>query len=467
MATRVLPKPKAPDSLDASELLAVLTAYKSGDFSARMSPDKIGLAGKVADTLNDIIERNERMAGEIARVCDAVAREGKSNQRIALPMASGSWGSAIDSVNQLISDLVQPTAEMGRVIGAVAKGDLGQRMSLEVDGKPLSGEFLKTAKLVNTMAEQLNGFANEVTRVAREVGTDGKLGGQANVKGVAGVWKDLTESVNSMAGNLTSPFRNADLHATAMVVTDLREQKRKEQILAEGRLAKLVLEHSHSGIAVCDQEGRIILASRRVREISGENPLFRDFDELIPLEIGEHPGSPARRFSAHEVLRGEVHKAIEATLVKAGRLTVSLLVSAGRVESDAGDTLGCVITLLDISERKAVEEVLRRSEKLAAAGRIAGTLAHEINNPLSAVTNLLFLLQNSGLDPAHQHYVDLAASELARVSRIARNTLSFYREAASPVPVQLSEVLDSVLELYQTANYGEVASDKQALRWRL
>lgn len=246
-----------------------------------------------------------------------------------------------------------------------------------------------------------------------------------------------------------SPFRTADLHATAVVVTDLREQKRREQMLAEGRLAKLVIEHSHSGIAVCDQEGRIILASRRIREISGENPLFRDFDDLLPLEISEHPGNPARRFSAHDVLRGDIHKAIEATLAKDGRLPVSLLVSAGRVESDSGDTLGCVITLLDISERKAVEEVLRRSEKLAAAGRIAGTLAHEINNPLSAVTNLLFLLQNSGLDQAHQHYADLAASELARVSRIARNTLSFYREAASPVPVRLSEVLDSVLELYQ------------------
>jgi len=246
-----------------------------------------------------------------------------------------------------------------------------------------------------------------------------------------------------------SPFRTADLVATAVVITDLREQKRKEQMLAEGRLAKLVLEHSHSGIAVCDQEGRIILASRRIREISGENPLFRDFDELLPLEIIEHPGETPRLFSAHEILSGAVHKAIEAQLVRSDRAPVSLLVSAGRVESDTGETLGCVITLLDISERKAVEEVLRRSEKLAAAGRIAGTLAHEINNPLSAVTNLLFLLQNSGLDPAHQHYVDLAASELARVSRIARNTLSFYREAASPVPVHISEVLDSVLELYQ------------------
>ncbi len=246
-----------------------------------------------------------------------------------------------------------------------------------------------------------------------------------------------------------SPFRTADIQATAMVVTDLREQRRKEQMLAEGRLAKLVLEHAHSGIAVCDLDGRIILASRRIREIAGENPLFRNFDELFPLEIHEHPNDLPYRFSARHVLQGTVHKAVEAKLERNSDGPLSLLISAGRVESDSGEPLGCVITLLDISERKAVEEVLRRSEKLAAAGRIAGTLAHEINNPLSAVTNLLFLLQNSPLDPAHRQYVEMASSELARVSRIARNTLSFYREAASPVPVQLSEVLDSVLELYQ------------------
>lgn len=246
-----------------------------------------------------------------------------------------------------------------------------------------------------------------------------------------------------------SPFRTTEIQATAMVVTDLREQRRREQLLAEGRLARLVLEHAHSGIAVCDPDGRIILASRRIREMCGENPHFRNFDQLFPLEVFEHPNDPPTAFSVQSVLDGYTHKAVEAKLVREGQFPLSLLISAGRVESDSGETLGCVITLLDISERKAVEEVLRRSEKLAAAGRIAGTLAHEINNPLSAVTNLLFLLQNSHLDPAHQHYVDLAASELARVSRIARNTLSFYREAASPVPVQLSEVIDSVLELYQ------------------
>src|SRR5512140_507196 len=153
MATREFPKPKASDLLDASELMTVLTAFRSGDFSARMRPDKLGLAGKVADALNEIIERNQRLAQEFSRTYDAVAREGKMTHRATLPMASGGWAVCVDSVNQLVTDLVQPTAEMGRVIGAVAKGDLGQRMSLEVDGKPLSGEFLKTAKLVNTMAE--------------------------------------------------------------------------------------------------------------------------------------------------------------------------------------------------------------------------------------------------------------------------------------------------------------------------
>src|SRR3954468_15164723 len=123
MATRELPKPKTSnvEQLDASELLTVLNSYKNGDFSARMAPDKTGLAGKVADTLNEILERQERLSGEIARVYDAVAREGRINQRISLPMASGAWATAVDSVNQLITDLVQPTAEMGRVIGAVAK----------------------------------------------------------------------------------------------------------------------------------------------------------------------------------------------------------------------------------------------------------------------------------------------------------------------------------------------------------
>src|SRR5207245_10670351 len=137
-----------------------------------------------------------------------VGREGKINEGISLGDARGGWATWVGSVNDLVENLVRPTSEMARVIGAVAKGDLSQTMALEAEGRTFQGEFLRTAKTVNTMVSQLNGFAGEVTRVAREVGTEGKLGGQAQVKGVGGVWKDLTDNVNMMAGNLTAQVRN-------------------------------------------------------------------------------------------------------------------------------------------------------------------------------------------------------------------------------------------------------------------
>src|SRR5579863_3900538 len=193
--------------LDANQVLATLIAFKKGDFSARLPVNQIGLAGKIADVLNDIFELNENMASELARVSTAVGKEGRISRRASLPGAGG-WASCMESVNSLISDLVQPSTEVARVIGAVAQGDLSQKMSLEVEGRPLQGEFIRTARVVNTMVDQLNSFASEVTRVAREVGTEGKLGGQAVVTGVAGTWKDLTDSVNSMASNLTNQVRN-------------------------------------------------------------------------------------------------------------------------------------------------------------------------------------------------------------------------------------------------------------------
>src|SRR5207244_2633707 len=148
-------------------------------------------------------------------------KEGKLSQRATLGDVSGSWAEAIDSVNTLIDDLVHPTSETARVIGAVAQGDLSQTMALEIEDRQLQGEFLRTAKTVNKMVDQLGSFAAEVTRVAREVGTEGKLGGQAKVKGVAGTWKDLTDSVNSMAGNLTAQVRNIAEVTTAVATGDL------------------------------------------------------------------------------------------------------------------------------------------------------------------------------------------------------------------------------------------------------
>jgi HAMP domain-containing protein/CheY-like chemotaxis protein/signal transduction histidine kinase len=212
------------EQLDTKLLLATLMALKKGDFSARMPSDWTGVPGKIADVLNEIIETKEKMVSAVTDVSRVVGREGRLTQRASVPGVVGGWSTIISSVNTLIDDLVRPTTEMARVIGAVAKGDLSQTMALEVDGHPLKGQYLRAATTANTMVEQLSSFSSEVTRVAREVGTEGKLGGQAQVKGVAGTWKDLTDSVNSMAGNLTSQVRNIAEVTTAVANGDLSKK---------------------------------------------------------------------------------------------------------------------------------------------------------------------------------------------------------------------------------------------------
>src|SRR5579863_3573176 len=221
---------------DTNRLLNTLVAFKRGNFSVRMPVNETGIAGKIADTLNDILELNEKMVSEFARISRAVGKDGKINQRASIGSVTGSWAECVESVNSLIGDLVQPSTEVARVIGAVAKGDLSQNMSLEVEGRPLRGEFLHTARVVNTMVQQLNSFASEVTRVAREVGTEGKLGGQAAVPGVAGTWKDLTDSVNSMASNLTAQVRNIAEVTTAVAQGNL---SRKITVDVRGEILEL------------------------------------------------------------------------------------------------------------------------------------------------------------------------------------------------------------------------------------
>ena len=176
------------------DLLMVLTEVKKGNFTVRMPIDKTGVQGKVYDTLNDIISLNEQMMLEFMQAGSTIGKQGKLTQRIGSPSAKGSWGRGVDSLNALISDLVHPTIEIAHVISSVAKGNLSQQMPLEISGHALQGEFARIAREVNDMVKQLNLFSMEVTRVAREVGSEGKLGGQAKVKGVDGVWKDLTDT---------------------------------------------------------------------------------------------------------------------------------------------------------------------------------------------------------------------------------------------------------------------------------
>ncbi len=227
---------REPSALDQRRLLSALRAFRRGDFTVRLPLDLSGIDGEIAQAFNDCIELNADLAKELDRASVVVGREGRIANRVSLGSVKGSWQGYVESVNRLIGDLTQPMAEAGRVLGAVAKGDLSKRMALEIDGRPLMGDFLQSSRLINTMVDQLSAFASEVIRVSREVGSEGKLGGQAVVKGVAGTWKDLTDSVNTMAGNLTSQVRNVAEVTTAVANGDL---SKKITVEARGEILEL------------------------------------------------------------------------------------------------------------------------------------------------------------------------------------------------------------------------------------
>src|SRR3954454_23920215 len=233
----VMTKSISDDELDSAELLRVLAEVKSGNFGVRMPRDKIGVSGKICDSLNEIISLNEILMEELNLARNTIGRQGRLNHRVELPRsARGSWSAGVESINTLISDLVHPTIEIAHVISSVAKGNLSQEMPLEIGGHTLQGEFSRIAKEVNDMVKQLNLFSMEVTRVAREVGSEGKLGGQAKVKGVGGVWKDLTDSVNQMGSNLTAQVRNIAEVTTAVAKGDL---SRKITVDVKGEILEL------------------------------------------------------------------------------------------------------------------------------------------------------------------------------------------------------------------------------------
>ena len=211
-------------TFDAEEFLEALQAMRVGNFAVRLPGNRVGIAGKIADAFNHIASANHRMAQQLERVGELVGKQGKTRHRVRFSEPGGAWADMESSVNTLIDDLLWPTAEVTRAIAAVAKGDLLQTVHLDIEGRPLEGEFLRSANIVNTMIKQLSVFTSEVTRVAREVGTEGKLGGQAQVREVTGVWKDLTESVNSMASNLTAQVRNIADVTIAVASGDLSKK---------------------------------------------------------------------------------------------------------------------------------------------------------------------------------------------------------------------------------------------------
>src|SRR2546421_564651 len=227
----------ASDDHRLRELLGALDSARGGDFAVRLPFTRgSGLMPDIARAFNSVVSRNEALANEIARLEKVVGREGRMTERASLGEVTGGWATSVTAINALIGDLVQPTTEVARVLIAVAEGDLTQKMALEIEGQSVKGEFLRIGTTVNSMVDQLSSFAAEVTRVAKEVGTDGKLGGQAGVPEASGTWRDLTDNVNFMASNLTTQVRGIVKVVTAVANGDLRQAL---QVNAKGEIAAL------------------------------------------------------------------------------------------------------------------------------------------------------------------------------------------------------------------------------------
>ncbi len=272
---------------DMKTLLAALKSLRKGDFTTRMPEDWTGMPGKIADTLNEIIDMAADTTTEFERVARLIGKQGKVDERIELPMMKGSWQKIVNSSNALTSDLISPMNEIIRVVGSVAEGNLNQQVPPVLNGLRLRGQFLKSAEIVNTMVTRLGSFASEVTRVAREVGTEGILGGQANVKGVSGTWKDLTDSVNDMAANLTTQMRNIAYVTTAVAKGDLGKTitvEAKGEILElkntintmVGQLSSFAAEVTRVALEV-GTEGKLG-GQAEVRDVSGT---WRDLTESV------------------------------------------------------------------------------------------------------------------------------------------------------------------------------------------
>jgi HAMP domain-containing protein/CheY-like chemotaxis protein/signal transduction histidine kinase len=349
------------EELDLRRLLKVLQGIRDGDFSVRLPGDKTGLSGKVADVINEIAATNQHLAREIERAGQLVGKEGRTRHRIAAERRSGSWGAMEGALNTLIDDLVWPTAETTRTISAVAKGDLSQPVPLDVDGRPVKGEFLRSATIVNSMIEQMRGFTSEVTRVAREVGTEGKLGGQADVKDVSGVWKDLTDSVNAMATNLTGQVRNIAEVTTAVARGDL---SRKITVDVKGE----ILELKNTINTMVDQlNGFSAEVTRVAREVGTEGKLGGQ--AIVPGVAGIWKDLTDNVNSMAGNLTGQVRNIAEvSTAIARGDLSRKITVDVKGEILQLKETINTMVDQLNGFSA----EVTRVAREVGTEGKLGG-----------------------------------------------------------------------------------------------
>ncbi len=347
--------------VDLKQLLRALQSVRDGNFAVRLPADQTGLAGKIADTFNELVTCNERLAYELERAGRLVGKEGKTRVRVTSERRTGAWGEMESSVNTLIDDLLWPTAEVTRTITAVAKGDLTQNLRLEADGRPLKGEFLRAATVVNEMIAQMSVFTSEVTRVAREVGTEGKLGGQALVLGASGVWKDLTDNVNSMASNLTGQVRNISEVTIAVASGDL---SRKITVDVRGEILQL----KEAINTMVDQLRSFASEVTRVaREVGTEGKLGGQ--AIVPGVAGTWKDLTDNVNAMASNLTGQVRNIAEVTIAVAnGDLSRKITVDTRGEILQLKEAINTMVDQL----RSFAAEVTRVAREVGTEGKLGG-----------------------------------------------------------------------------------------------
>ncbi|MFH0173860.1 HAMP domain-containing protein [Streptomyces cacaoi] len=368
-----LSRPRTPgggttvvDTAALNRLLGALGSMRDGNFRKRLTVSGDGVMSEIAAVFNEVADRNLHLTGELSRVRRMVGREGKLTERLETGACEGSWATAVDNSNALVDDLVRPVSEVGRVLSAVAEGDLSPRMELrthtpEGAGHPLRGEFLKVGRTVNNLVDQLSTFTDEVTRVASEVGTEGKLGGQAQVRGMSGSWKDLTESVNTMAYRLTAQVRDIALVTTAVAKGDL---SRKVTVHVEGEM----LELKNTVNTMVDQlsafSSEVTRVAREVgtegilggqAQVSGVDGVWKELTDSVNTMAGN--------------LTAQVRGIAEVTTAVAnGDLSQKVTVSARGEVAQLADTINQMTETL----RTFADEVTRVANEVGAAGQLGG-----------------------------------------------------------------------------------------------
>ena len=360
MTTAKTDRAPTDESAILRELAEALRKVGRGELKVRL-PRRAGLAGEVADAFNDVVALQERQNIDVRRISRIVGRDGRLTERLDEEGLEGAWAEGQRAINSLIDDLGRPTTEIARVIVAVAEGDLSQHMALEIDGRPLRGEFLRIGRTVNTMVDQLSSFSNEVTRVAREVGTEGELGGQADVRGVAGTWKDLTDSVNTMASNLTHQVRSISQVATAVAQGDLSQ---KITVGARGEVAELAdtMNSLTDTLRLFAEQ-----VTRVAREVGTEGKLGGQAE--VPNVAGTWKDLTDSVNSMASNLTSQVRNIAQvSTAVAKGDLSQKITVAAQGEILELKDTVNTMVDQLS----SFADEVTRVAREVGIEGRLGG-----------------------------------------------------------------------------------------------